>query len=202
MNANFKEYKDSLKLDAGYNRPNKFGQEGVDHLNVWICSNDHLGRFFDPSYKLSTEYPGIGKFRSILTMIYWLKSPDLDDRIRSLTGNKLYLYAKEKNLRQKNLPNYAAIIAYATWLKVIAKKEIVRAIRKLPDDLEILSYKTDPTTGVRIATGHAPIVVPVIKEIIRSVKEGREPRFELFVDTKENIDQFFLSGILKKHLKN
>lgn len=199
MEATCIERKKVSHLDQNFNRPNVYSAEGVDHLNVSVHSKYKLGRFLDPGYCITLDYPEVGKFRSVLTLMYWLKSSDLDDRIRKLSGNKLIVYVKEKQLGNKRLPNYAAILAFATWLKVKDRPDIQELIKQLPDDIQLLSYHTNKVTGIRISTGFAPKIVPITQEIIAAVKGNREPNFSRFVTDKQHVGNHYLEPILMKH---
>lgn len=199
MDKTFKEHKRSFHLDAAYNKPNRFKAEGIDHVNISVLSNNKLGRFLDPGYCINIDYPSIGKFRSILSLIYWLKSPDLDDKIRVLTGTKLNIYVREKSLKNKRLPNYPAILAFATWLKIKQRPDILEEIKNFPDDFTLLSYRVNAVSGIRIATGFAPRIVPIMEEIVLAVKEDREPNFDLFVTNSKEAGVYYLEGALAKH---
>lgn len=198
MNKSFEEYRKSFQLDNIINKPNMFKAEEMDHLNISVLSKNRLGRFFDPGYCVNIEYPLIGKFRSITSMMYWLKSTDQCNKIRTLTGTKLNKYVKEKGLRNKRLPNYTAILAYATWLKVKDRADILEDIKNFNEELELLSYRTNKVTGIRITTEFAPNIVPIVKEIIKAVKEEREPVFDQFLTSKTNKGSFYLEGLIDK----
>lgn len=197
MNRTFEEYKQHFQLDANFNKPNAYKGEEVDHVNISVLSKNRVGRFFDPGYCININYPFIGKFRSISSMMYWLKSPDRDDRIRTLTGTRLNKYIKENGLRNKKVPNYTAILAQATWLKLKARPDIIEEIKKLDDDFEFLSYRTNKVTGIRITTEFAPNIIPVVKEIISAVKDNREPDFDQFLTNKGMKGSWYLEGLIE-----
>lgn len=201
MDNTFQDFKRKSKISAQYNKPNLFGEEGVDHINISSQSKLKLGRILDPSYCCNFEYPHIGTFKSALALGYWLRSKDLDDRIRKLAGQKLKSYAAEHNLYNKRIANYTAIIANAVWLQVKDRTDVIDYIRNLSSDLTILSYYTHKSSGLRITTNYAPMVVAISKEIISAIKEDREPDFIQFATDKRAGMDFLepaLVGRIKK----
>lgn len=195
----FKDLRNRSNISAPYNKPNQFKVEGEDHINVSLQSKTKLGRLFDPGYCLNLEYPHIGKFKSILALGYWLRSPDLNDSIRTLSGSKLKNYVKDHDLHGKRVPNYTAIVAKATWLRVSARPDVIEEIKNLPDDIDILSYSVHKTSNLRITTNYAPMVVAITKEIIRAIKADEEPNLDMFVQDKSCSGMDYLEGILSQH---
>lgn len=192
----YQEYKGLSSMEAPFNRPNNYDVEGEDHINICITSNLPLGRILDPGYCYTFEYPTLGKFKSILSLSYWLKSPSGDDTIRMLKGHKLKKYVKENNLGGKQLPNYYAILAKATWIRIKSREDIVEKIKQLPDNIPLLSYNTNKVSNVRITTSYAYSVVIVAAEIIQAVKEDRLPDFDKFANDEDNKGNNYLEGIL------
>ncbi len=199
MDLTFQDFKKKSTISANYNKPNLFNMEGQDHLNISGQSNCRLGRFLDPGYCLKFEYPHIGSFKSALSLGYWLRSKDLDDKIRNLNGPKLKRYVAEHNLYNKRIPNYTAIIANAVWLRVKNDAEVLENIKTLDPSITLLSYYTNKTSGIRITTNYAPMVVAIATEIIKAVKENREPDFLQFATHKKHVKLDFLELILKRH---
>ncbi len=185
MEATPKVLKNKTRISDKYNKPNLYGKEGVDHINIHIRSKLKLGRILDPSYCCTIEYPHIGTFKSALALGYWLRSDDLDDRIRKLAGQNLKRYASDNNLYSKRIPNYAAITATAVWLQIKNREDILDSIKQLPSDIAILSYYTHKSSDLRITTNYAPMAVAISTEIISAVKENREPDFRVFATDKD-----------------
>lgn len=201
MKESFRDLKKKSTISANYNKPNQFKVEGVDHLNISVQSTSKVGRILDPGYCANLEYPHIGKFKSVLALGYWLRSNDLDDSIRTLTGTKLKQYIKDHNLHTKRIPNYAAIVAKATWIRISERPEILEEIRNLPDCVNLLSYYTHKSSGIRITTNYAPMVIAIAKELINAVKNNTEPDLDQFVSNKETIGMDYLEPILSKFKK-
>lgn len=200
MDTKFQDFKRESRISAKYNKPNLFKEEGVDHINISSQSKLKLGRILDPSYCCNIEYPHIGTFKSALALGYWLRSKDLDDKIRKLAGHKLKSYVAEHNLYNKRIANYTAIIANAVWIQIKGRSDVLDYIKSLDPSLTILSYYTHKSSGIRITTNYAPMVVAISSEIIEAVKEGREPDFTQFA-TDKNIGMDFLEPSLLKRLK-
>lgn len=201
MDLTFQDFKTKSKISAKYNKPNQFNEEGEDHLNISAQSKTRLGRFLDPGYCFNFEYPHVGEFKSALALGYWLRSKDLDDKIRKLAGQKLKRYVAEHNLYNKRIPNYTAIIANAVWLRVKSRPEVLRSIKELDPTLTILSYYTHKTSNIRITTNYAPMVVAIATEIIAAVKEDREPNILQFATHKTLTGMDYLEAVLNKKIK-
>lgn len=200
MDTTFQDFKRESRVSAKYNKPNLFKEEGVDHINISSQSKLKLGRILDPSYCCNIEYPHIGTFKSALALGYWLRSKDLDDKIRKLAGQKLKSYVAEHNLYNKRIVNYTAIIANAVWIQIKGRQDVLDYIKKLDPSLTILSYYTHKSSGIRITTNYAPMVVSISSEIIKAVKEDREPNFIQFA-TDKNVGMDFLEPLLVKKIK-
>lgn len=190
------EFRSMSGIDASYNRPNNYMMEGEDHLNISIQSSSPVGRILDPGYCANFEYPHLGRFKSILALTYWLKSPTKDDAIRMLKGYKLKKYISDNNLHGKRLPNYHAILAKATWIRISARKDIIDKVKSLPENIELLSYHTDRVSNVRITTNYAKTAVAISSEILAAIREEREPDFDMFVTEPEFTGRVYLDGIL------
>ena len=180
------------------NKPNNFGKEGEDHINISVQSNFPLGRMFDPGYCANLDYPRLGKFKSVLTLVYWLKSSTKDDRIRGLRGKSLTKYIRDNKLTNVKLPNYKAIVLKATWLRIISNPDIVKAIKELPSDIAVLSYLTDRNLGVRITNLYGKHVTDIAIEVINAVKTNTVPNFDKYVDTKVEGALDVVDAVFKK----
>ena len=194
----FKDLKKQFKSNAYYNSPNNVGKEGVDHINISIQSETRLGKLLDPAYLKSINYRYVGKFNSVLSLWYWVRSPNLDDNFRRLTGNKLKLYAEANGVFGNYVPNFKAIVAKATWSKIKGYPNILKEIKELDPKLKFYSYHVVKSSGVRICTNYAAMIIEVIEEIVKAVKEGREPNYELFIDKPHVAGLDFLEGVLNK----
>lgn len=191
------EFKKKNSINESYNYPNNYGEEGKDHINACVQSKLKIGRMLDPGYCLSFSYPHLGRFKSVLTLTYWLKSGGKDDRIRTLKGPALKRYVAANNLKGKFIPNHNAIVLKATYIRLTSNPKTVESIKVLPE-LEILSYLTDKNTGVRITTGYAKHMTRISKEVISAIKEGREPDYSAFVDSPSKSGSGFSEGTLIK----
>ena len=118
--------------------PNSLLEEGVDHINISSQSKTHLGKLLDPSYFKVIRYPCIGKFNSVLNLWYWLKSEEMDDRLRSYTGVKLKSIAPRPP-SYKNVTNFKAIIAYATYLKLKDYPSAMKDLKEFGESMQFAS---------------------------------------------------------------
>ncbi len=193
----FKDLKNKVKPNVYYNFPNNFGEEGVDHLNIGIQSSTRLGKILDPGYIKVINYPYIGKFSSVLSLWFWLRSKDLDDNFRRFTGHKLKKYAESKEAFGNYVPNFKAIIGYATWLKVRNYGYILKDMKELPDNLKLLSYHIVKNSGLRVCTNYAGLIIDISQVIIDAVKNDEVPDFSLFVEDKTQAGMLYLEGFLR-----
>lgn len=200
LKLSFRDLKKQFRSSAYYNNPNNFGKEGEDHINISNQSETRLGRVLDPSYLKVINYRHAGKFNSVLSLWYWVRSKDLDDNFRRLTGRKLKLYAKNNGVYGNYVPNFKAIIAYATWLKVKSYPEVLKALKEMPDDMKFLSYHIVKSSNLRVCTNYASLIISIANEIKRAVKEGVEPDFDKFVDAPDKAGLLYMEGVLSKIL--
>lgn len=187
--STYKELKNYIK-SAEYNSPNSFGEEGEDHINISLQSNNDLGRMLDPAYSYKLNYPLIGNFKSILVMMYWLKDKKHNDLFRTVKMKDLYVLVKMADLT--SIENYKVIILHATYLKIKSQPNLIKMIKNLPDDIRILSYRKAKGTRLRITTDYASTAVPIMEEIINSIKEDRSPNYKAFMTAKGTVEKGFL----------
>ena len=183
-----------------FNMPNTFGEEGEDHINISTRSISQLGRLLDPDYVKSFSYPHIGVFSSVMSLWYWLRSPDMDDSLRKMTGTTLRQYSRNNRLDQVYTPNFRVVIGIATWLKVKEYTNILNEIKKMPKDTVFLAYHHVNGSQVRMTNNSASIIVPIAEEIFRAVHEGREPDFSQMADRSHLSGLSYLHGALKRFM--
>lgn len=163
-------------MTQNYNHPNAYDQEGVDHVNISARSNSHLGKLLDPSYFKTLEYPHIGKFGSVMNLWYWLRADPCMDVLRRATGDKLRKYlSQHKN--DAYVPNFRAIIAFATYQKVLAYPETINEIRNLPEHIQFVSYYIPTGTQLRVCSNYARVIVPIAELIRQALVNKTEPDF-------------------------
>lgn len=194
----FKDYKQQVRKDAHIHRPNDYGQEGEDHINLSIQSTTRMGKIFDPGYLKVVNYPHIGKFCSIFSMWCWLKSSTMDDNLRRLSGHQLVRYIDNNDISMSNVPNFKAIIAKATWDKLQAYPAVLEEMRQLPDNVQLLSYNVIRSSNLRVCTKYAALIIGIAREFISALKQEREPNFDLFVDDPSKASLDYLEGALSK----
>lgn len=194
----FKDLRKKFKASAPFNHPNNFGKEGEDHINISIQSETRLGKIFDPAYLKVINYKHIGKFNSVMSLWYWIRSSDLDDTIRRLTGRNLKTYAEANGVFNKFVPNFKAIIGQATWNKIKSYPGVLKEIKELDPNVKLISYHVVKSSSLRIATSYAALIIEIAELIIKAVKEGKEPDFTPLVDTKDKAGMAYLEGVLEK----
>lgn len=188
-------------MTHNYNQPNAYGQEGVDHVNISSRSSSHLGKLLDPSYFKTVEYPHIGKFGSVMNLWYWLRSDPSSDVFRRATGDKL-----RKHLTlQKNdayVPNFRAIIAHATYQKLLAYPGAIEEIKGLPESVKFISYYVPQGVPLRVCSNYANVIVPIVDMIRKAVILGQEPDFSKLLPDGTDVSDTYLALFLKKRFPN
>lgn len=180
-----------------YNRPNYFGQEGLDHINISSRSDCHLGRVLDPSYYLVTNYPHLGRFSSVLNLWYWLKSDPLDDRLRKLSGKKLRQVMLHST-SSVQVTHFKAIIATATYAKLLQYPALVEQLKSLPTHVSILSYYYPGGCAVRLCSGYAKVMVEIVDVIRQALVNGVEPDFTSLATRGCSCKLSFLSPFIRE----
>jgi hypothetical protein len=198
---NFKDLRNQFKTNIYYNHPNNFGKEGEDHININFTSTSKIGKIFDPSYVKVINYHHIGKFSSVLNLWHWLRSDDLDDAIRRMSGYNIRLYTEaNSNGFNKKIPNFKAIIGLATWYKIKSYKHIVKEIKELDPNIKFLSYYVVKSSNLRVCTNYASLVVDIVNIIVKAIRENTQPDFSTLVDDKDNTGLLYLEGFLSSIL--
>jgi len=160
-----------------YKKPNIFVLPNSPYLNVIINSDTILGKVLDLDYVKVIYHPSLGKFLSVKSMWFWLKDPIKDDKLRKIVGSKLVNYMRDKEYNLENVPNFRKYIAEATWIKLKSYPDLVERLLLLSDTTPILSCYKPKGSNVCVSTYYASVLVPIIYDIIRQLKEGKEPVF-------------------------
>jgi len=194
----FAEMKKRLK---GLNRyeslpqPNRFGEDGVDHININVHGRTFIGRVLSIEAPGSFYYPYLGRFNSVNAFWVWLHDYNFNDGIRKMSRRRIYEYKKSTKLNTSYIHNFQAMIAYATWLKVHNNKRFIEEAKN-HSDLPLLCYYIVPDSGIRVQFNFAPWFVRIAKEIITAIKEEREPDFDMFVTDEKYNDFFYTKSVL------
>lgn len=196
--TSFKDLKKQIRPNEYYNHPNNFGEEGDDHLNISIQSKNFLGMLFDPAYLRTIHYPYIGKFSSVMSLWHWVRSADLDDNFRDLTGRRLKMYAEANGTFGKYVNNFKAIIAQATWIKIKTYPNVINEIKNFPDDFKFLSYHILSSSELRLCTNYAGLIIDIMTVITKAVKNDEEPNFDCFCDKNGDTSLKYLTSVLSK----
>lgn len=197
MNKKVKSFKDIKKLmsQGDHNKPNEFGVELEDHINISLHSKFNLGKFLDPGYASFFEYPGLGKFRTSLNLVYWLRDPSHNDALRTCKRKAIINIIDKQNF--KPLDNHKAILLHAKYLQVMKNDRIIKEIKDLPDGIKVLSYRIHPDSGLRITTGYALIVIPVMRALIHAVKNDIKPEYTQFLNVNALEEKGFIPHTIK-----
>lgn len=192
-NHSLKEGMESVFGKPSYLTPVKYGKEGQDHINIYSKSSTELGRFLDPASGFNFSYPIIGTFRSITGMLYWLKDPMHNDLFRTITEQSLHKVPKA--LKSVRLDNYSVILMRATMIRLERRPDLIRLIKEMSEDIDLLSYYMVGDMRVRITTPMANMVVPALTEVLKAIREDREPAYDAFATKPGTPEHGFLEGV-------
>lgn len=184
----------TLLQKSDYNRPNDFGKEGEDHINVSWQSKTPIGKRMMFDHNARFNYPLVGEFSSPLALEAWLKADGEIEGIRYLHSREIL--AKLRPILKGRLENFRAILLHAVYLSVKGNKESVAYIKRLPKNIPVVSYTINKDSGLRISTPMAATVCPIAEEIIRAIQEDREPNYQYFLP-KGNKDCTVENGFLE-----
>lgn len=194
---NFKDIRSQMKTKAYYNHPNDFGKEGEDHINIWFNSDTRLGKLLDPGYLKTINYNFIGKFSSVQNLWHWIRSTTLDDSIRRMNSYNLRMYASSNGHKFRHVPNFKAIIGSATWYKIKGYKYILEDIKNLDSDIKFLSYYVMKSSGLRVCSNYATMMIEIANIIVDAVKNDKEPDFTPLCDAPEKTGLRYLEAFLE-----
>lgn len=193
--AEMKKKLKALRKQESLPQPNRFGDDGVDHINLNFYGRTYIGKTLSVESSGSFYYPYLGKFSSVNAFWVWLHDYNFNDNIRRMSRRRISEYKRTTKLNTSYIHNFQAMIAYATWLKVRNNKRFIEEVKK-SEDLPLLCYYVVPSSGIRVQFNYAPWFVRIGKEIITAIKEDREPDFEQFVTDKDYSDFFYTKSIL------
>lgn len=196
----FKDLREQFKKSAYYNRPNDFGVDGEDHINIWINGETKLGRILDPVYLKTINYNYIGKFASVQNLWFWLRTPSMDDSIRRMNARALRAYIQSQGIRFRHVPNFKAIIGSATWYKVKGYWHIIKELKNLDPSIKFLSYYTMKSSGLRVATSYSAMMIEIADIIRDAVQKGVEPDFTPLCDVPSKTRLRYLEAFLENIL--
>lgn len=180
-----------------HNHPNSFGAEGVDHINISCSSDTKLGKVLDPSYYSAVNYPYLGKFKSVLNLWFWLKISPLDDSIRTLTCRKFKERIFGSGHTTSYVPNFKAVIALATYNKVMKYPDLIEELKNLPADIMFLSYYHPAGSAVRLCSGYAKVITEIAEILRTAARTGEEPDLSSLVSPDCSTDLSYLEPFIE-----
>ena len=180
--------------------PNHYGNDGDDHINISPYGKTHLGRLLDPSYVKPFTYPHIGKFNSVLGLWEWLKHNPSDDRCRKASGFELKKLAIAQKSTMCYVPNFKAIIAQATYIKLKNDPFSLDTLIVLSQTKTLLSYYTPGNGVVRLNSAYSHLLLEVIGCVIQTSDTLKKPCFLTLCDKPGLTGWNYLEGYLRDRL--
>lgn len=180
--------------------PNDYGQDGVDHINVANDAHTHLGRVLDPNYVRVFEYPHLGKFCSVRALWGWISHFPTDDKYRRASKKDLARMMTQQVEQSIYVPNFLAIIAHATYLKLLSDPKAMEDFKRLYNELDFVSYTTPARCVVRVKNGHSDTLMACLKAIHEEVSKGGTPDFTSLCKHPNASSFVYLEAYFKKTL--
>lgn len=159
---------------------NRLGDDGVDHINLFRDGKTDVGRLLCLDHVRSWEHEILGPFRSLNTLMYFLRAKHRTDLIRTMVGSELHSFVQTRcGGFGDRIPYFREIILDSIWRRVKVFNDLSAALTKstLPFDC----YRENEV-GLRFRFGHSPWLILGYEEIRRALKEGREPNFRRIAD--------------------
>lgn len=155
--------------------PMTLGEDGADHLNMWVRGQTALGRFLDQRTAAPFIHSELGRFCSIEAFWKYVLSAERCDELRNLSGRKLR--GLTRKLTRAEVHNFRAIIMDANWQKLQQYAHWGYVLRDcaLPLDCYYVYKRED---GVRIRPDCGPWLIRGFNEIRTALRDDREPVFD------------------------
>lgn len=184
---------------SSYLYPNDFSEELIDHINISIHSISMIGQLLSPEFIRDVFYPRLGRFSSVYSLWAWLREKDHPDILRGLKPDKIkrYFQVSEEH-KTIYVKNFKAIIATATWMKFKNQIKVIEQVKKLPSDIHFLFYAYVGKSNIRITSSLPSWTIDIAEEIIKAIKEDREPDFLFLASHKDEIGSSYAEGVLKE----
>ena len=157
------------------------GEDGVDHINCDKSAKTDLGLILAITTDLDWRHEYLGNFLSIQRFWYFVTSPSLNDKFRSIRWQELRRLQAEEGT--ETMPNFRALMVDAMAQRIRQYPDIVEAMKNstLPFDCYAEPRENsdkEPTTRKRQA--YADWIVEALTEIRAALKEDREVNIDKF----------------------
>jgi hypothetical protein len=158
--------------------PNDLKTDGEDHINISLFGKTELGNLLSNEVSLDVKHNIFGRFRSVTSFWYYIKSKERDDRCRTLIGKHIKEFSKELTLDE--VKNFRAIILDTVYQKINQYPAIKEAVKD--STLRFECYFEDINSGLRQRPKYFTWFLDGMEELRTAVKENREPMLSRFLD--------------------
>lgn len=157
------------------------GQDGEDHINCDKSAKSDLGLALAITTDLEWRHEMLGKFLSIQRFWYYITSPSLNDKFRSIRWQELRRLQAEEGT--ESMPNFRALMIDALAQRIKQYPEIVEAIKNSTLPFDCYSEAREGSAkeaGTRTRQAYADWIVEGLTEIRNALKEDREVNIDHF----------------------
>jgi hypothetical protein len=178
--------------------PMNWKEDGLDHINIWSNAETELGKVLAHEFPLNFYHSVFGKFCSVESFWFYINSAERDDVIRNMSGKVLKDFSKK--LTKIRVLNFRAIIMDSNWQRIQQYPDIVEAIKmnELPYD----TYYVNSSNKLRVRHAYFKWFNKGFEEIVRAIKEDRQPDFSFLLDRQDTgIYDFVLPQQVAKSAK-
>ena len=139
--------RESIYDAYGFRNPRDVGLDGQHFINIHQFGKTNLGRKLHFDTELHFSHPETtGTFKCMAGFQKWVRSPSLDERIKTMKGKNLYNFGDHT---RHDVPNYKALVIEAWWYQITSYSEVVKAIinTEIEDELIKLFLKDSGYKG-------------------------------------------------------
>ncbi len=157
--------------------------DGVDHINVWDAAVTELGKILSHSYKFEFHHTMFGKFKTMESFWFYVRSKERDDQIRSLSGRPLKEFVNNK-LTICQITNFKAIVMDTHWQRIRSSQPLMDEIKN--STLRFDCYYVNANSQIPTRPTMYKWICLGLEEIRNAIKEDREPDFRFLLDVKNS----------------
>lgn len=163
--------------------PSSWKGDGEDHINVSSSARTTIGQWLHGRNSNPFNHPLLGHFRSIDNLSFFIRSVNIDDRVRTMENfNMIRQLVEENGGFRASTPNFKAIMVHSIWLRILDNPTLIKEI--VESTLPFDSYRINSETKVRQRFEPAAYLCRGYEEIRKALVERRDPNLVQFLDKK------------------
>lgn len=165
--------------------PSSWKGDGEDHINVSSSARTTIGQWLHGRNSNPFNHPLLGHFRSIDNLSFFIRSVNIDDRVRTMENfNMIRQLVEENGGFRPSTPQFKAIMVHSIWLRILDNPALIKEM--VESTLPFDSYRINPETKVRQRFEPAAYLCRGYEEIRKALVERRAPNLTQFLDGKRS----------------